>query len=452
MPSVKLLAFCLMSIGLILQVLFLGHFGPLVTTLVFLLGGILLIYLTGMGGRHELNAFLLSFSTNLVSAGIASIYLVKFKDPHQLKSDANGFYELASAINSNLGLDQLNRATDGGGMVYIWREIYRIFHAFDLGPYIGITFNVFLVALTSVFAIKIVKAIYGRDGIRLNRMTYLFSFCGILWLYASLHLRDSIVLFTMTVLMYLWIKLLVRPRVIYGVLIAAASVAWVVLYKYIRVEYQYIPVVMTAIGMGTWVLCSRNYISRTVFAIVLLVSLALLALNYSYMVSLQDDVKFGKTWGSANSVSSLGEKYVVNAPLPVRAIIGTYYLHVYPIPFWGGFQLTTAYHLFKSLNVLYLFIVIPMGIVGAINLIGSNRKKRSPPVMFALLVYLAFSLIVTLTSLETRHLGAFIVALLTLAISPDFSQYRDRKRLNNWLSIWLSIIALVHIVWLVLKY
>ncbi len=454
MMNVKIIAAIILFVGLVVQFIALGHIQPILIIFIYLISGVILIYLARSQGQFELDIYLLSFSTSLLSSGVAAFYRTHLKDPHQLKSDASLFYELSSDLQSNLSLDQLRYETDGGGAVYIWREVYRFMHYLDLGigPYIGITFNVCLVALTGVISIKIVKAIWGNDKKRLRRFTYLYSFCGIFWLYASIHLRDSFILFSTTLLLYLWVKLLVLPKLRYVVVVGMVSVVWIVSYKYMRAEYQYIPVVMAAMGMGTWVLCSRNYISRTVFALTLLISLALLLLNYSYMSSLQEDVKFGKTWGSENSLVSLGEKYVVNTPLPVRAVIGTYYLHVYPIPFWGGFQLTTIYHLLKSLNAIYLFIVMPMAIVGAINVVGLRRRTRSPPLMFALLVYVGFSMIVALTSLETRHLGGFTVALLVLAIEPDFSKYAEKKRLNNWRLVWLSIIAMVHLAWFAMKY
>lgn len=453
MGNVKLTAALIFIIGLMMQLAVLHQLEVLIVTSIFFLVGVLVIYITGLNGRCELDVYFLSFAMNLFWAGVASIYRIYLKDPQQLTSDSNDFYKLSSNLSPELTLDQLHSITDGGLAVYIWRGIYRFFYNmnFKLDAYIGISLNICLVALTGVVAMKIVKAIYGQDRYRLNRMTYLYSFCGIFWLYAAVHLRDSMILFSITVLIYFWIKLLVQRKIVYAILVFAVSVIWILSYKHLRAEFQYIPITIAAAGVLAWGLSARNAASRALIVTALMTFSALLFVNYNYISEFQEEVKFGKTWGSKNSTTSLGERYVVNTPLPIRAIVGSYYLHVDPIPFWGGIQLSTAYHLFKSLNVLYLIVVIPMGIVGGIKAITLIGSRKSAPVMFAMIVYLGFSIVVATTSLETRHLGVFFVAFLILAISPDFKNRSDKISLNNWRLAWISVIALVHVTWVVLK-
>jgi hypothetical protein len=454
MNNLTLTSACILVIGLCIQFIAQEQADLVMVTLIFMLSGLLLIIATNKQCRYELNAYLLTFATNLFWTSIAAIYRVHLNDPHQLDadSDSSRFYALASNIKSSLPLDELRYISDGSGAIYIWRELYRATDYFGIkaDAHIGISFNILLVALTAVLAIKIVKTIWGNDHYRLVKMTYLYSLCGIVWLYAANHLRDSFILFTTTLLFYLWIKFLVFPKLKYAAMVAVVSIAWILNYKYMRIEYQYVPLTVASAGIVAWFLCTKNVLSKIALSGVLLIFGMLIMLNYGYMTSIKHEVKVGKTWSSSSS--SLGSKYVVNAPLPVRATVGTYYIHVFPIPFWAGFQLSTAYHLFKSLNAVYMLFVVPMGIVGAIRAMSLNRNKRSPPLLFSLIFYFGFAMTVAITSLEGRHLGAFIVAFLILAIAPDFRTRHNRKRLANWTVSWIGIAALVHAAWFALKY
>jgi uncharacterized protein with PQ loop repeat len=68
---------------------------------------------------------------------------------------------------------------------------------------------------------------------------------------------------------------------------------------------------------------------------------------------------------------------------------------------------------------------------------------------------LMFSLInlvgVVSTSLEQRHFGQFLVAVVILATLPDIREADTQKELKKISLFWFIGIVLVHLVWAIFK-
>ena len=58
---------------------------------------------------------------------------------------------------------------------------------------------------------------------------------------------------------------------------------------------------------------------------------------------------------------------------------------------------------------------------------------------------------ISMSSLETRHLGCFFVPLIVIACAPDYTKKVNIKRFKVAVISILSFILLVHISWGVLK-
>lgn len=149
-------------------------------------------------------------------------------------------------------------------------------------------------------------------------------------------------------------------------------------------------------------------------------------------------------------VRSLGLRLVLNQPLLVRVPAGVIYLFVFPIPMWSGFANTSAYHWFKSMNVVLLYFVLP-ALVLAGKTLWSDASQRSAQAMFLVFVTLGMSMAIAATSLETRHWGAFLVPMFLLCLVPDLAQPKLRRRYNRYLVMILGSMAGVHLVRFVLK-
>jgi hypothetical protein len=79
-------------------------------------------------------------------------------------------------------------------------------------------------------------------------------------------------------------------------------------------------------------------------------------------------------------------------------------------------------------------------------------RNVSTPLVF-LVAYAAVNFMaIAITSLETRHLGQFLPALLILGAAPDTREPESRRRVTLMRYGWVSVVLLVHLAWLVMKF
>ena len=148
------------------------------------------------------------------------------------------------------------------------------------------------------------------------------------------------------------------------------------------------------------------------FCLIIIVSLFYLDEINAYRL------KYAESSASESGSDSLGMRLIVNAPMLIRIPMGLIFLLINPIPFWIGFTSISSYDLLKSLNALFMIWIIPLVITHFYDVI-KNKIARSPSKIFLILVILIFVLAISLTSMETRHLGNFLIPFLILATLFD---------------------------------
>jgi cytochrome b561 len=153
--------------------------------------------------------------------------------------------------------------------------------------------------------------------------------------------------------------------------------------------------------------------------------------------------------GAASS-GSLGLAFIINQPAPIKLILGSIWILLFPLPVWSGFQLESAYHLFKSLNAIYMYFVVPLVGLAVLGIVRQERN-RTPVAMFHLFVVVGFLLAVVMTSTETRHFSTFFVAMFMVALQPDLTRRTVRRNYKNVLFVYLMGISLLHVMWALLK-
>lgn len=453
--SYLLPSFILFTLGSIFHFLAYSNLEALAVGITFLLLGGVILRITRLGGLYELKAFLLIFSICWFWAGVAAIYAAFFNDTGQLDSDAWSFYTLASKKASGLTIEELSVMTEGSAAVALWRAVYDLFASFgfDKGRYIGITVNVFLVSVTGVIAVKIVKEVIGHDAARLNRLIFLFSLCGLFWLFAAIHLRDAAVLFAVTSLVYFWVRYLARPQITNLIWLVVASLTAFAFLGFLRHEFLFVPLAMLGAGSAPiWFDSSTRGARRIwIYAVALLVisvfSYGFLTLEFEIVNTLTSSYEGYRD----PDATSLGNQFIVNAPLPLRLTLGSAYLYIFPIPFWGGFQFESAYSLFKSFNAIYMYVVTPLFSLAMLR-IARRKVLRTPPVIFLLIVVIGFTAAIAGTSLETRHFGAFLVPILVLATLPDLTNRQDKAAFRILVLIFVSLMMSAHFLWALLKF
>ncbi len=310
--------------------------------------------LPSIGGDFERVGFRLVFSIGWLMAGIAAVYANYLSDPMQNFSDSAWFFDLASGNASELSLISIQSITEGAGAVVIWRAVYDSFAmiGFEKGRYLGVLVNVTSVAFSCVFAIKMARLVYGNDASRLNRLILLFSMCGLFWLFAALHVRDGSVLLGVTGLSYVWTRYLAKPEFQNIAFLISATVFAFAFFGLFRAEFLFVPLAMLAAGLATILMFGefRGIQKLSIYTIALVGSVitGVLFLNFQEMLFSSLTLGYQGYLEAAADVSSdsLGMSLIVNQPILIRLILGSAYVYIFPIPFWSGLELGTAYHLF----------------------------------------------------------------------------------------------------------
>jgi hypothetical protein len=239
-------------LGTVLHVLSYGSFSPVLVAGMFYGMGLVILFSTPLGGVPEQRMFSQVFGNCLVMAGVAAIYANQFGDPGQLYSDPAGFYEMAIGEAKGLTLEQLQAINEGSLAIVIWSAVYDIFETmgFEKERYVGITVNVTAVALSGVIGIKIVRNLFGDDYYRFRRLTLLVSTCGLFWLFAGIHLRDSLVLLCVSTIIWTWVRLISKPDVHWRLVhVVLASLFGAAFFVYFRKEFVFLPLALLVAGM-----------------------------------------------------------------------------------------------------------------------------------------------------------------------------------------------------------
>jgi len=452
LPSLTFLA-----MGCLLHIFAYQSLEPVVAGVIFFMLGACLLRLPSVGGDFERVGFRLAFAVGWFMASIAAVYANYLNDPMQNLSDSAMFFELASGKASSMSLIAIQAITEGAGAVGIWRAVYDGFAVigFEKGRYLGVLVNVTLVAFSCVLAVKIARLVYGNDTSRLNRLIVLFSMCGLFWLFAALHVRDGFILLGVTALSHVWTRYLAKPEIQNIVFLVAATVFAFAFFGLFRAEFLFVPLAMLVAGLATILMFGKFRGNRKV--IIYILALTGVVITGVLFLNFQEElftslIKGYQSYGEAADTSSdsLGLTLIVNQPILLRLILGSSYLYIFPIPFWSGLELGTAYHLFKSFNALFFYALIPL-IALSILIIARDKAVRTPSLMFQLFIMIGFTLAIAGTSLEGRHLGAFLVPLLVLVLLPDLTLKKYRNTYKIFLVTFLFMMTMLHLTWLVMK-
>ena len=348
---------------------------------------------------------------------------------------------------------------EGSLAIRIWSLIYDGFASLGIrkAPFIGVFVNVCAVALSGVVGVRMVRTLVGEDDVRLGRFTTLMSTCGLFWLFSALHLRDAFVLLATTALVGQWLWYVSRPWSIARLLlVVVVSVLSSSVFGYLRNEFIYLPIAVGVTG-ALAILLARGSLTRR--SSLILIILGLVAAVASTLIVPVGDIAAAIAAGRSGyelvvfqegASGSLAERLILNAPLPLRAILGSAYLFVFPIPFWSGLDQSSAYHLFKSANVIGFYFSAPL-LALALRSLVMVPEQRTAPALFLAMLSVGFTLMIAVTSLETRHLGGFLVPMFVLCTLPDLRQPRIWRQYVYAFTAVLLMVGAIHGLWLTLK-
>jgi hypothetical protein len=445
----------LILVGQFLLLISHNSFIPNLVSLIYCLLGTILLKLFHIFSKWERKIYFKVYIIGTIAVGVSGIY-------RNYLGDAQGdaqlfFYYASSSFIDGASLTDISLISEGPLAIIIWKYLYNIMEllGFPRDQYIAIIFNTLIVAISGVFSMKIALKIYGDDCYRCNRLIFLYSTCGIFFIFSGILLRDSYILLIFNILIYIWCFPLVKYRFNFSVLIVSIiSLFFSLLLGFFRTEFLYLPILIGLSALFSLYLSNKiKGVELFSYALFVLVIIGYFFIGYwGDILFLLERGKGGYSDLAVNmaSTDSLGIQLIISQPAPIRITLGLISLFFFPIPIWSGFQLGSAYLLFKSLNAIFFYFFIPLFFMGLYQIIKS-KFVRSPILLFNIFLAIGLSFLVSSTSLEVRHLAVFYTPFFLVGLLPDL---RINKNFKNYIRIFCMLFALIflaHLVWLLIK-
>lgn len=416
--------------------------------------GLVFIFMKVLGklGQQERVGVLLVFAISWFWAGVSAIFLEHISSASQ-GPDALYFYDVVT--DSDFIPIQEGAIVQNAGAIFIWKIVYEYseFIGFPKGIYIGVTLNVFFVTITSLIGLKIVKSIFPNDASRLSRFIIIYASCGMFWLFGSVHLRDSMALFSITLLQLFWIYYLGKSSFINLINLIIATVMGFLVLGLIRTEFIFVPGAFVLAGVTAKFIGEtrkRHINIMLIFCLVIGVAIGGHFFIDELVAAFENTKRYQDLSNLESGPNSLGNALVINQPLPLKLLFSAMYLLLHPVPFWIGFQIDSVYHLYKSFNAIFMYFLIPLLGLTTKRLI-ENRGLRTPSVLFLAFSAIGFIFLIGYSSLENRHLGAFMVPIMILALLPDLEAYADLFAYKLYLKVFLLFVFALHLAWVALR-
>jgi hypothetical protein len=385
---------------------------------------------------------------------ISTFYRLYLNDFLQNTLDPNNFYKYSTISFDNISFIDILSATEGSLAIYIWRPFYNFFNYIGIGKpiLIGHLVNNILVGFSGIIGLSICKYIYPNHNNIYNRFTTLFLFCSMFWQFQSIHFRDAFVLFFVTILFYFTIRYLFLNNTKNLIFLIFSVIILSFLFTFLRTEFYIIPIVYFILTYFIDTLYNKKNKLKLFFGIFLIFLVLFIYLyfsnNYNTLVNYFYLAKNGyqEEVNNTASSSSLGQSLIINQPAYFRIILGSIYVHIFPIPFWFGFKLDTIYDLFVSLNLFYIIGITPLIYLSYTNYNNTVLKKIK---IYILLSYIFIVSAISMTSLETRHISVFYIPLIIQASTVDFTLFKNRYL--KILFILISLLFFVNLLWFIIK-
>lgn len=440
-----------------------GAFDSLVVALMFFISGLGFMWMVFRGAFPEARAFIMTYTICILVGAIAQNYsLAAFGNP-QSTPDAFTFVSMISPNPPFVTMEDVRRGFNSPLAVVLWQQVYKLtwWMNIDYGPHIAVMFNAMVVGITGGLTVNIARSLFGNDHWRLRRVGTLFALCGMFWLFGAILIRDGIT--TAVNLLFVWslVRWLTRPGPMSFVtaLVTSGLCLWAM--ANLRTQAVFLFGLYWILAILCWMWQNRSS-GLHILVIAFVVAAAIGLSNYfvSYMdmimqVQQNEAQYYGDVAARGHNDESLGMQLVINQPLPVRLVVGSVALMVYPIPLWAHFHAgAREYHIIKGYHGVYQLLIIPLVLSAVIFLLKELRARRREYAVFGfLLFYLIISIAsVVVTSFETRHTSQFLPALIILAVLPDVRIARSRLSVANIAGWWFAVVVLVHVSWAIARF
>ena len=452
----------MLLLGGILQSWANNTLGVFIVLAIFGLSAVLLSSIFFANKEEECSAVLLNYSVCILIGGLVQAYSFVSFGEVQSTIDSRTFFGMIAPSPPFVTLANLP-AVNAPLAILLWQGVYKLtwFLGLEFGPYTGVQFNALIVGLIAGLVVSIARVLFGSDRIRLNRLVSYMAFCGMFWLFGSVFVRDSILLLFNTIVLWAIVQWLSRSTLsnfIVAIFVSAFAI-WAMIY--LREESVYMASLCWVVAIILWFKMRRINEVRLLFIVL---APLILVLFSGYISSFWSDAMsdqqrniegYAALSASTSSADSLGMRFVVNQSLPIRIVLGSAYMLIFPFPLWSVIVADIGeYQLLKGVAGAFQMAFLPLVISGTIILIRTyNSNPRVAIPMIFICCYLIMNITATsVTSLETRHFGQAIPCFLILSVIPDLriSSHLALVKRIGW--IWISILVILHLSWFVLRF
>lgn len=453
---VSRLTFALVVIGGGLQAYANSSAAVIPVALTFLVAGYLAVTLGFPGKRPELRVFMLTYGISILVGGLAQCYSVyAFQDPANFSDSVYFFAQLSPKPPFRQWAEL---PSDTVLALATWQQLYRAawYLGFSFGPYLAVMFNAMVIGLAGSLTVATARPLFGDDSKRLNRVVLLFAFCGLFIAFGSVLLRDSFVVFFNALWLWGIVRWVSRPTP--RSFLIAMGVTAISIYAMLNLREEMVMLfgVYILLAVLAWYCAKKLNISR-ILAVAFILAAVPVADTYvtGFMQEFRDTQATGQqNYSNLGTVetggNSLGNRLVVEQPLPIRLVVGAGTLLINPIPLWSNFKEGASdYHIIEGYHGFYLVFVMPLCIAGLIEIVRLLRKqgRKAIPMLF-LAAYLGVNLAAVAGSSKLeRHLGQFLAAVTIVAALPDQDDKAQRKRVRLLYLGWFSGVVLIHVAW-----
>ena len=344
--------------------------------------------------------------------------------------------------------------------ILIWNKIYNLFYSIGIpkGRYIGTSINTLFLVWTSFLGLNILRSLEFMNN-KIPEKFYKLLFCtnGIFWMYGSIHLRESVITFLITILLKVWLDWIHENSYFNLIKLGIINTSFYFIGDFLRGGYQniiFIFVVSFLILEVYKIITEKKIRLRHFIFLSILIFFFLINVENFSQVFLSIQERFEQYNYISNkeaSVDSIG-KILVNQPIFIRIFLSGFFLLIMPIPFWSGQDIYfSIYQFFKSSFAIYNYFTIPLLIIFIRDSIR-NFTKISLDKLF--LISLLFQIItfIGITSLDSRHYGNFSIVYIILICCVNFNSRRTREEYKYLLGYVFLLIFLLYLVYSVYKF
>lgn len=427
------------------------------------IAGVTVVSLVFPRGRAELRAFLLTYGICVFAGGLAQCYsLAVFDNPQSTADAVNFFFPNIAAQPPFRTMADWYILSESLIPIVIWQQVYKLtwLMGLDFGPYIGVMFNALVIAITGSLTVRTARELFGDDAWRLRRVGILFAFCGLFILLGAVLIRDSFTTFLNVLVLWGLVRWLVRPTLRNLLLTIALTGAAAYAMFFLRIEAVVLFGLFWFLAFLFWYFKKKLNITR-VFAIILAICMLLIAggaiMGYVQLfqeIQISGRTQYDALSANADTGNSLGMQFIINQPLPIRLVLGSGMLMVFPIPLWAYFNTSSLdYQWIMGYHGIYKVLVMPLVFAGFLAVYRLfQRDQRQGFALGFLAAYMLVSLAaIVATSLEQRHLAQFMPAFMILAALPDTRNRKVRTEVRSIAALWFAVVVLVHVAWAAAK-